>query len=170
MIHIREIKISDAQAFLALGKKLDRETKFMMLEVGERNISMKEQEERIRELLNDKNSKILVAENGETLIGYIAATGGAYKRNAHKACIDIGVVQDYTGQGLGTSLFKELETWAKQAGLHRLELTVMKHNEGGIALYKKRGFTVEGEIADSLCVDGQFVNEYLMSKIIARNH
>ena len=42
----------------------------------------------------------------------------------------------------------------------------MTHNKSGLALYKKRGFTVEGETIHALYIDGKFVDEYLMAKLI----
>jgi RimJ/RimL family protein N-acetyltransferase len=59
-----------------------------------------------------------------------------------------------------------MEDWARRVGLHRLELTVMPHNERAIALYQKRGFSIEGEISHSLYIDGEYVDEFLMAKIV----
>lgn len=63
-------------------------------------------------------------------------------------------------------LFNTLEEWAKDNGVHRLELTVMVHNEAGIALYKKSGFEIEGTKRHSLIIRGKFIDEYYMSKLI----
>ena len=79
----------------------------------------------------------------------------------------IGILQKFTGMGIGTTLFTEAEKWARQVGIHRLELTVMSHNHAGLALYKKMGFFVEGTAKDSLLVDGTYVNEYYMAKILS---
>ena len=166
MTEIREVQVDDAQALLELNRQLDEETKFMMLEPGERSASVDSQADRIRGFIDKKNSTLLVAQSESKLIGYIAAMGGPYQRNAHKANIVIGILQEHAGQGLGTRLFKRMEEWARQAGLHRLELTVMTHNERGIALYRKVGFSVEGEIKHSLLIDVKVVDEYSMSKLI----
>lgn len=166
MTTIREIQIDDAEAFLELNKQLDRETKFMLLEPEERDATVDAQASRIRGFIDKENSTLLVAQSESELIGYIVAIGGPYKRNAHKANIVIGILQRYAGRGLGTKLFEHIEEWAGQVGLHRLELTVVTHNKSGLALYKKMGFTVEGEAIHSLFVDGKFVNEYLMAKLI----
>ena len=166
MMKIREIQLDDTQAFLELNKQLDEETKFMMLEPGERDTSIDSPTHRIRGFIDKKNSTLFVAQSESRLIGYIAARGGPYQRNAHKANVVIGILQEHVGQGLGAKLFECMEEWARQIGLHRLELTVMTHNESGIALYKKRGFSIEGEIKHSLLIDGKFVDEYSMFKII----
>ncbi|WP_324607170.1 GNAT family N-acetyltransferase [Planococcus massiliensis] len=78
----------------------------------------------------------------------------------------LGIAEEHRGKGIGTELFAALESWARKKGLRRLELTVMETNAAGQALYKKAGFEVEGTKRDSLIVNGQFINEYYMAKII----
>jgi RimJ/RimL family protein N-acetyltransferase len=59
-----------------------------------------------------------------------------------------------------------LEKWAAERQLYRLELTVMTHNERAIRLYRRLGFEIEGTKRDSLWVDGSYVDEYCMSKLL----
>lgn len=68
--------------------------------------------------------------------------------------------------GLGTSLFQQLEKWAINQNIVRLELTVVTQNEAGIGLYKKSGFEIEGTKRKSLLIDGKCFDEYYMSKLI----
>lgn len=42
----------------------------------------------------------------------------------------------------------------------------MTHNLAGIALYKKMGFEIEGRKRHSLRVNGAYVDEYYMSKLL----
>jgi RimJ/RimL family protein N-acetyltransferase len=80
--------------------------------------------------------------------------------------IVIGILQSYSGQGIGKRMFQALEEWAVKQGLHRLELTVMAHNQRGIALYQRMGFQVEGVKRDDLFVDGGYVDQYMMAKLL----
>lgn len=163
---IRTILISDAEQFLNLCKKLDTETQFMMLEPGERTTTLVEQQTQIERLLMLENQTIFVAEYNGQLVGYLAALGGEFQRNRHSVYIIIGILQAFTGQGIGTQLFRTLEEWAQLQRIHRLELTVMVHNEAGLALYKKQGFEIEGTKRDSLLVNGKYVDEYYMAKLL----
>lgn len=45
-------------------------------------------------------------------------------------------------------------------------MTVMTHNEVGIALYRKRGFEIEGVKRDSIYIEGQYRDEYYMAKLL----
>ena len=139
----------------------------MMMEPDERKIDVEQQKNRIQSLLTSGNSMIFVAEHDKELVGYLAAYGGEFRRNRHKAHIVVGILQKFTGKGIGTALFIEAERWARQVGIHRLELTVMSHNRAGLALYKKMGFFVEGIAKDSLLVEGTYVDEYYMAKILS---
>jgi RimJ/RimL family protein N-acetyltransferase len=163
---IRTIQENDAERFLGLCKALDEETAFMLLEPGERQTTVVEQRERIERLLSTDNQTILVAEDGDRLVGYVAAFGGAYQRNRRCAYLVAGVLRSHAGRGLGTLLFEALDEWARRQGLRRLELTVMAHNHAGVALYRKMGFEIEGIKRRSLFVDGQPVDEFYMGKLL----
>jgi RimJ/RimL family protein N-acetyltransferase len=163
---IREIQESDAGSFLALCRQLDAENKFMLLEPGERTTTLEEQEKRIRDILSRENQTIFVAEEQGSLLGYLAAIGGSYARNRHEVYIVVGILEAFTSRGIGTALFEKLDAWARQHQVHRLELSVMKHNTRGVGLYQKMGFEIEGTKRDSLLVDGKYVDEYYMGKLL----
>lgn len=166
MITIRTIQESDAASFLDLCFRLDAETAFMMLEPGERVRDVAAQRSRIADMLASDNQTLLLAEHDGALVGYIGARGGAYRRNRHSAHLVIGILQAFTGQGIGARLFAALEDWAHERGLHRLELTVMVHNTAAIRLYRELGFVIEGTRKDSLLVNGAYVDEYAMAKLL----
>jgi RimJ/RimL family protein N-acetyltransferase len=165
-VTIRALTESDAEAFLEMCRAMDSETKFMLLEPGERTLTVDEQRERIRSLEERENATILVAESYGQLHGYIFADGGRYQRNRHCAHIVIGIRAAHTGRGIGAKLIQAMFDWAARHRLTRLELTVMAHNERGINLYKKMGFEIEGMRRSSLIIDGQYVDEYSMSKLL----
>ncbi len=166
MVTIREIRPEDAADFLAMLARLDQETRFMLAEPGERQTTASEQADRIRQVLARGNSTILLAECDGRIIGHVAAFGGTYRRSRHTAYVVIGILRAFTGLGLGTRLLETLEQWARQHLIHRLELTVMTHNERAIWLYSKMGYQIEGVQKDSLRVDGQYVDEYRMAKLL----
>lgn len=166
MVKVRQIKIEDAERYLNLYSKLDEETNFRLYEPNERNISLNEQTAEIENMINDGNSTIIVAEDGEEMVGYLSAFGRSQNRVRHIATIGIAILQSHVSMGIGTMLFKEVETWAKEHDKHRLELTVMENNPSAYALYKKVGFEVEGTKKDSLFINGKYINDIYMSKLI----
>jgi RimJ/RimL family protein N-acetyltransferase len=131
-----------------------------------RRTSLEQQRGAIREVLAWDNSAILVAEQAGGLIGCLEAYGGKFHRDWHNVYVAVGVLQAYTAKGVGTQLFIELERWALEREVHRLELTVMVDNRRAIALYQKMGFEIEGRKRHALRVDGVFVDEYLMARLL----
>ena len=137
----------------------------MLREPGERSTSVEEQRQQIEQILV-RGGMLFVAEQHRQIVGYLGATIYAFQRVRHSATIVIGILQAWTHQGIGTSLFIAMEEWARKKGLHRLELTVMTNNVAGIALYEKQGFEIEGTRKDAYIVNDRYINEYLMSKLL----
>jgi RimJ/RimL family protein N-acetyltransferase len=167
LVIIREIKESDAENFLNLCNRIDVETPYMMFEPGERPTTIEDQRNEIRDILSRDNQTIFIAEKDDQLIGYLAAYGGRYKRNMQTVYIVTGILEAFTSQGLGTRLFEQLEEWSKKRKMHRLDLTVMVHNEAALALYRKIGFEIEGRKKHSLFINDSYVDEYWMAKLLS---
>lgn len=168
MIIFKEIEIEDVEDYWKLLNALDNETNYMMYEPEER-----ERKTNIRDLREDIENNVIngkdflqIATEDNKIIGYIRAERGKFNRNSHTAYIVIGILKDYSGKGIGTAFFEYLDKWAKEIGIIRLELTVECHNKAARRLYEKSGFQIEGIRAKSMFVDGDFVDEYYMAKII----
>ena len=162
---IRQIQRDDAEQLLQLKLQLDQETQFMLFEPNERKMTVEEQRQQIENILA-KGGMIFVAEHEQQLIGYLGATTYAFYRTRHSVTLVIGIIQAFTQQGIGTRLFIVMEEWASKKHLHRLELTVMTDNVVGIALYKKRGFEIEGTRKDAYIVNNRYVDEHMMAKLL----
>ncbi|MBV9690904.1 MAG: GNAT family N-acetyltransferase [Ktedonobacteraceae bacterium] len=163
---VRSIVASDAEQFLDLCLQLDKETQFMLLEPGERATTVVQQQAQIERILSQDNQHIFVAEDDGLLVGYLGAFGEHFKRSKHRVYIVVGILRAFSGHGLGTRLFREMEIWARQRHLHRLELTVITHNTAAVALYKKQGFEIEGLRKHALYVNGAYTDEYYMTKLL----
>ena len=163
---IREAQPDDAQSLINMFHTLDNETRFMMFEPGERQLSLENQQKRLKAFQSQTQETMLLGLIESKIVGFIVGSGGRFKRNKHSLFIVLGVLQAYTGRGVGKKLMQSLETWAKDNDFHRLELTVMKHNNRAKGLYEYCGFEYEGIKRDSLFVDGCYVDELYMSKLI----
>lgn len=113
------------------------------------------------------NNAVLVATVGEQLVGLATATGGAHPAKRATVEIGIGILEAYRGRGIGRALMAGVEDWARIAGIHRLQLPVVCTNEPAIALYRKSGFSIEGTLRESARVDGRYVDQYMMSKLLS---
>ncbi len=163
-MNIREIKDSDYLAFSRLLEAVEQTSNYMLWEPGERGGTPDKQLEMIQNL--DENSTIIVAEENNQLVGYLFAMGGKARRNRHSAYLVVGIHHDYRGRGIGKKLFVFLKQWATKHGIQRLELTVVTENQSAVSLYEKMGFEIEGTKRNSLLINGDYVDEYYMAKLL----
>ncbi|MGN0266192.1 MAG: GNAT family N-acetyltransferase [Lachnospiraceae bacterium] len=160
----RKLSLDDAEQFWNLMNQLDYETKYMLYEPGEREKNLPEIESFIQDSVNGKDF-LLVAETDNRLVGYISAQKGRLNRIAHSAYIVVGILMDYRGKGIGTEFFTRLNDWAEEENVTRLELTVICENKIAKHLYTKNGFQIEGIKRKSVCVNGEYLDEYYMAKL-----
>lgn len=168
MLYYRTLELNQIEDFWKLLNTLDAETDYMMYEPNERT-----QTTNVQELKNDIENNVIcgsdflqVAMENQKMVGYIRAERGKFNRILHTAYIVVGILKDYRGKGIGTSFFEMLDCWAKENGIKRLELTVECCNETARHLYEKSGFKIEGTREKSMFVNGSFVDEFYMAKIL----
>ncbi|GAA0076797.1 GNAT family N-acetyltransferase [Clostridium sp. CTA-5] len=161
---IRKASIEDSEKYLQMLKQLDTETKNMMFEPGERRTTVEQIKERIA-TMDGKNGIIFLIEDRNKIGGFLLSERGILNRIRHSAYIVIGILKEYRGKKLGTKLFEEVEKWALENHITRLELTVVKGNKAAIKLYEKSGFKIEGLKEKSMIIDGNYVDEYYMAKV-----
>ncbi|MDR7926538.1 GNAT family protein [Acidithiobacillus thiooxidans] len=163
---IRKVKVEDAKSVLSLMYQLDRESKFMLLEPEERTTTLEQQIQIIQSYNDSQNKVMYVLTNDDKALGFVDGIGNTANRNKHCMSLVIGLVQAISGKGFGKKLLNNLEGWAIHHGYSRLELTVMQHNERAKRLYESCGFKVEGLKRNSLVIDGKYVDELYMAKLL----
>lgn len=161
---IRRCELNDADSMLKMLLALDRETKYMMFEAGERANDVSKVKTMINQCVNGEDL-LLVAVDKENIVGFLSAQRGKARKIKHIAYIVVGIREDFRGQGIGKKLFSELDLWARENKILRLELTVMCPNNIAKNLYEKNGFEIEGIKRKSIFMDGQYIDEYYMAKI-----
>jgi RimJ/RimL family protein N-acetyltransferase len=166
-MRIRDVAPEDAGSVIALFQRLYSETSFLLYDPGESVPRAADYAKRIGDGRASENFVILIAENSDGLIGFLSGGRGNARRNRHSLFLVLGVVQDQWHRGVGRALLEAIENWALAHGVHRLELTVRRDNERALQLYEKMGFIREGTKRHSLKIEGQFIDEHYMSKLIA---
>lgn len=167
-IVFRNVEKCDTEVLWNMMNKLDYETKFMMYEPGERTKNLDILQRNINSTIAGDDLFFLAAAGNE-IIGFISAQIGNVRRTKHSVYIVVGIREKYRSQGIGTKFFSRLNEWALEKKLVRLELTVLCNNKAALGLYKKSGFEIEGTKRKSMYVDGEYMDEYYMSKIIGYN-
>ena len=161
---IRRCEINDADNMLKILLELDKETEYMLFEADERPNDINRVKAMINQSINGDNL-LLIATEDDNIIGFLSAQRGIIRKIKHTAYIDVGIREKFRGKGIGKKLFCELDLWAKENNISRLELTVMCPNSMAKQLYEKNGFEVEGTKRNSIFMNGKYIDEYYMSKI-----
>lgn len=156
---------SNAEQLLNMIKKACGETDYLTKYPEEWNITVEQEQRWI--------NNFAVAENGVCIVCYINGNiagncqinfGGGIKTK-HSATIGISVLKDYWGLGIGSSMFKEMITIAKERGVKIIELCVIEGNERAINLYEKYGFEIVCKRPNAFMLkDGTIQAEIYMQK------
>ncbi|MDR2464991.1 MAG: GNAT family N-acetyltransferase [Streptococcaceae bacterium] len=167
-IDIREAVPEDAANLLEALDIIRKESDFLTMDETDTEISEQWQAAHLANLYESSNNVLLLALDGEKIVGTASIHADQHRRISHIGDIGISILKAYQGVGIGRVLFSELVQWAKESGrIFRLQLTVQKRNTKAIQLYKQNGFTVEAEMErGAIDADGNFLTVYMMSKMI----
>lgn len=181
---IRAAFPADAPGLLELQAALDRETRFMMLEPGERAADPAELRARLARQADHTDSAgqrgrrgedgradpsftiVAYDEHKRRPVGYVDVSVPPFRRARATGQVVLGVLAAHAGRGLGRALLRAAIGHARDRQMHRLELTVMTHNRRAFNLYLSEGFLVEGVRRAALKVDDGYVDEYYMGLLL----
>ncbi len=161
----REPTVDDALVLKLFGEKILAETSFFLHEPGDRARTVDDMKSVIQAFGISPNSLMLGAWLDGEPIGEGVLIGGQLNRTRHAASLGIGIAAGYYGTGVGEKLMLGMENWAVASGITRIELTVMTHNQRAKKFYDRLGYRQEGLKRGSACIDGQWVDEFLMAKL-----
>jgi RimJ/RimL family protein N-acetyltransferase len=139
---VRPAEPGDAAALVQLGTEVGSEPGGWLISGGWRGVG--HERRYLRTVRRSHDAAVFVAEAGEEIVGRLSVARDAHPASRHVADLGLMVAASYRRQGVGTALLDAAVAWARQTGVHKLELHVFPHNEAAIALYEKYGFRREG--------------------------
>jgi RimJ/RimL family protein N-acetyltransferase len=86
--------------------------------------------------------------------------------NSHVIEIAIGVHPAFQGKGIGKTLMEFISVWAGKNNIRKISLRVLSTNTGAINFYKSIGYIEQGRLIDEFVIDGKYVDDIMMYKII----
>ncbi len=143
-VTIRCIQPEEAADVLGFLEVVDRTSRHLLTQPGERQMTLEQEREWLAKNLTDAGSLALAAVDGETIVGLLTFKANDKRRIAHHGAFGISVRSEYRGLGIGTELVRVLLEWAAaHPTIEKVCLGVFASNAHGRALYEKMGFKEE---------------------------
>jgi ribosomal protein S18 acetylase RimI-like enzyme len=103
------------------------------------------EENQVRRLMKSEDGLVLVASDGERVIGYslseIQGPLKGLKREKFGYIHDMAVTANYRRKGIGEKMFDAILKWFHTKGIDRVELELAARNQVACSFWEKHGFT-----------------------------
>ena len=143
MTTIRNASPSDAGALVELAESVGREEGRWILGTGPWR-PVADERRYLRTIQGYPDAAVYVAEDGDRIVGRLSLSRDPHPASRHVADLGLMVAVSHRRRGVGTALLHAAVAWAREAGVHKLELHVFPWNEPALALYGSFGFEREG--------------------------
>lgn len=143
MIQIRRASPEDAPALIALAEDVGREEGRWILGTGPWR-SVGDERRYLRTVQRHPDAAVFVAQDDDRIVARLSVSRDPHPASAHVADLGLMVAESHRRRGVGTTLLEEAVTWARSAGVRKLELHVFPWNEPALRLYESFGFAREG--------------------------
>ncbi len=140
---IRRARPADAAALVRLAEEVAAEPEGWLVTDGAWR-SVGEERRYLRTLVRFPHAAVLVAEVDGEIVARLSLARDPHPASAHVADLGLMVASAQRRRGIGRALLGASVTWARGAGVRKLELHVFPHNTGALALYEQFGFRREG--------------------------
>ena len=163
-IEYREAVAGDSEALLLHIHKVSSETDNLSFGKDDFNISPEKEGRFIDRFAKSEKDLMLVALDGEKIVGNGIIEREKVKRYSHRAELSITVLKEYWGQGIGSRLMEMMIEFSKNSGIHSISLVARADNERAISLYKKFGFDSVGIYKDYFKINEEYFDAIFMRR------
>lgn len=165
-ITIRVADSSDAKGILTLCKKIGKETPFLTFGPAGIHLSVEQEASLINKYTHSKSSLLVIAETDEKIVGMANLTEFSQEKQNHVAEMGVCVLKEYHGVGIATQMLEMLIEFVEHTELKVITLEVARENIPAIHLYRKFGFVIVGTLSKRLRVEDDYLDSYLMEKVL----
>jgi phosphinothricin acetyltransferase len=110
---------------------------------------------------------VVVAVSGGQVVGW-GSLNSFNPRPAYDHVVDLSVYVEraWRGRGVGRGLLTHLLDRARGLGYHKMVLATFPYNAGGLALYRRMGFSEVGVYREQGQLDGRWVDVLIMERLL----
>jgi ribosomal protein S18 acetylase RimI-like enzyme len=160
---VRPARPGDAGSYLAMWRDVVGERRFVRTEAVRGTVRTYRRQ--FRDAVTETHAKLL-AVTGDRVVGAIVVERMPHPVNRHVATLGMAVEGPWRGRGVGSALMAAGLRWARSAGVEKVTLEVYPTNEAAVALYRKFGFTEEGQLKRQSLKSYGYEDELIMSKFL----
>jgi RimJ/RimL family protein N-acetyltransferase len=160
---IREAAPEDARAVLDYLECISAESDFLTFGPGEFELTEAEESDFLRKCGQADNRLYIVGLINNAIAGTLHFSAGHRPRIRHTGELGMSVRKQHWGFGIGSLLLNTLIGWAHRTGIiKKINLRVRVDNDRAIALYRGKGFVMEGTIRRELFLNGTYFDHHWM--------
>ena len=162
----REATPEDASALLLHQSTVGDETDNLSFDGKTFNISPEKEARFIERFAKSERDIMLVALDGEKIVGNGIIECDRVKRYSHRATLSITVLRGYWGRGIGTRLMEMMIKCSREHNIDVVSLEVRSDNLRAVSLYEKYGFETIGLYKKFFKINGEYYDADLMQLVL----
>ncbi len=164
---IREFKDFDAGEIFAIVRHVYLTSPFMSESFDRKFSTIGSFNQYYSKILENKGSFLLVAMYQQKPVGFLMLEANPAEKLSHTAILNMGVVENFRGIGVGKFLLKETLGKIKTEGnVEIIYLMVRADHNSAIQLYENAGFDTLARLEKDTKIDGKYFDGILMRKFI----
>ena len=162
-VRVRLASPRDARALVELAHEVGAEPEGWLISEGDWR-SVRDERRQLAAARRSRDVAVLVAENAAGIVGRLSIVRDLHPACAHVADLGLMVARSHRREGVGSALLAAAESWARDVGVRKLELSVFPHNAPALALYHRCGYEQEGHRVGQFRRGDTYVDSILMAK------
>ena len=160
---IRQAIPDDAPTVMSFAEATSRETDFLSFGPGEFGFTEGQERAFIHDCELSNTSLFLLGEIDDQLVSVLTFNGGGRPRNQHTGEFGVSVRKSAWSRGIGSLMIDTLIAWAQAGGVvTKIDLRVRADHTRAIALYSRKGFSIEGTISRATRIRGEYFDHHCM--------
>ncbi|MDF2674892.1 MAG: family N-acetyltransferase [Clostridiales bacterium] len=164
---IRKAEPGDASYIVRMSAQIGGETDYFTYGEDDFYFTEEQQKAFINNIGEKDNYLYIVGIVDNKIVATLSYLSSTRRRTMHRGDLGIGVLKEYWGMGIGSSLIDYFFKWASSnAAVKKIDLEVREDNLRAINLYLKYGFKIEGRISRGMLIEGKYYDLYCMGKTI----
>ena len=164
---IRAAVPEDAAAMLEYLEAVSGESDFLTFGPGEFELTEAQEAAQLRLVQDAPDHLHIVATAAGVIVGCLTFSTGRRQRVCHTGEFAISVRRLHWGRRIGALLLDTLIAWARAVGtIRKISLRVRPDNVRGVALYREKGFVVEGTLRGEICIRGDYFDLLYMGLLL----